>query len=90
MFIGFHPIYKEDLCCPASRPKKESGISNRDISGFVDGTLSCLKQGPGATPHRVRQKVGRGWWQSSLLEGRGVPVIGELTSGGPVSYQGNL
>ena len=71
LFIGLHPNYKEDLCCPASRPKKDSGISNRDISGFVDGNLPCLMQGPGATPHSVRQKVGRAWWQSSLPKGRG-------------------
>ena len=44
--------------CPASRQKKESRVSNRDLSGLMDeGKL--LKQGPGVTPHCVWQKTGR-------------------------------
>ena len=31
------------------------------------GELTCLKRGPGATPHHVQQTAGRTWWQSSLL-----------------------
>ena len=38
--------------------------------------LTCLKQGPGVTPHCVQLMVG---------EGR-LPVIGELISGGLISY----
>ena len=44
------------------------------------------KQGPGATPHGVRQDM-----EAALTprrKGR-LPVIGELTSGGLISYQGN-
>ena len=54
------------------------------------GDLTCLKQGPGATPHQVQQTVGKTWWQSSLLGGKGrLPVIGELRSAGLTSYQRN-
>ena len=66
--------------CPVSRPKKEPGVSNRDISGLMDrGNLMCLKQGPGMTPHHVLQMAGRTWWRSSP----------EVEQGVIASYRGN-
>ena len=82
--LGCTPQTYEACACPASRPKKEPGVSNRDISGLTDsGTLTCLKRDPGATPHRVpdsRQDMAAGFawgWGAG-----GFPVIGELMSGG--------
>lgn len=53
MVVGLHVTGLQGLCCPASRPKKEPGVSNS--SGWFNEwrELSCLKQDPGATPHRV-------------------------------------
>lgn len=46
--------------CSASRPRKEPGVSDREISGLMDrGNLTPLKQDPGATPHGVWQMAGR-------------------------------
>ena len=42
------------------------------------GKLTCLKQGPGATPHHVLLLAGRTWRQSSL------PI-----SEGLANYRGN-
>ena len=41
--------------------------------------LTCVKQGPGVTPHGVQQTAGRTWWLSSL-QGKG-RLPRELTSG---------
>ena len=35
--VGLYPIGLQGLYCPASRWKKEPIISNRDISGLMDG-----------------------------------------------------
>ena len=35
--LGCTPQAYKACACPASRLKKESGISNRDINGFMDG-----------------------------------------------------
>ena len=51
--------------CPASRPKKEPGVSNRNINDFMDRVSlpfwsKVLEQGPGATLHLlVQQTTGR-------------------------------
>ena len=45
----------------SSRPKRGPGVSNRDINGLMDRELTCLDQGPGVTPHRVRNT-----WQQIL------------------------
>ena len=34
---GLYPAGLQGLCCPASRLKKEPGVSNRDINGLMDG-----------------------------------------------------
>ena len=50
----------------------------------------CLKQGPGATPHHVRQTVARRGQQSSLSGGPGdCQLQEELTSGWLIGYQEN-
>ena len=54
------------------------------------GKLVCLKQGPGVTPHHVRQMVGRRRQQSSLSAGLGdCQLQEELTSGWLTGYQEN-
>ena len=54
--------------CPALRPKKEPGDSNRDISGLLDRDLKHLQQGPGAC---VQHTAGSTWQQPSLLRREG-------------------
>ena len=55
------------------------------------GRLTCLKQGPGATPHRVGRTAGGHHVGSPHSRERkpDCPSQGELTSGGLLSYQGN-
>ena len=80
--------------CPASRPKKEPGVSNRNINDFMDrGSLpfwsKVLEQH--STSGCSRQQVGQ-TWQQPLLPGRTewkVIATGELISGWLISYQGN-
>ena len=80
--------------CPVSRPKKEPGVSNRNINDFMDrGSLpfwsKVLEQHP--TSSCNRQQVGQ-TWQQPQLPGRTewkVIAAGELISGGLISYQGN-
>ena len=75
--------------CPASRLKKEPGVSKGVISGLMDGGAYMPEQGLGETPHRVRRTTGS-TWQQSAPGGKGrLPVIGELTSGGFISHQRN-
>ena len=77
--------------CPALRPKKEPRVcSNRDINGVMDGgpymsevrswsdTPACA-----ADSGQDRAAVFTPTWKGRLL------VIGELTSGGLISYHGN-
>jgi len=55
-WFGVAPWMPTRPCaCPASRLKKERGISNKDMNGLRIwmGKLTRLKQGPGATPHCV-------------------------------------
>ena len=35
--LGCTPQAYKAFACPASRPNKEPGVSNRDISGLMDG-----------------------------------------------------
>ena len=80
--------------CPASRPKKEPGVSNRNINDFMDrGSLpfwsKVLEQH--STSWCSRQQVGQ-TWQQPLLPGRTewkVIATGELIAGWLISYQGN-
>ena len=66
--------------CKPSLETKESGVSDRDINDLMDGNLSCLKQGPGATPRSVLQTLGRTENGRSLCYwGRSkYPVTGEI------------
>ena len=47
--LGCTPKSHMTCICPASRTKKQVGGSDRDINSFMDGALTCLKQGPGVT-----------------------------------------
>lgn len=63
------------------RMSLESAAETSAFHGL--GDLTCPKQGPGATPHCVLQKVGR-MGQASLLGGRGVDVsLAHWQSGKP-------
>ena len=45
--LGCIPQAYEACTCPVLRPKKDPGVSNRDISGLMDrGKLTRLKQHP--------------------------------------------
>ena len=68
--------------CPASRLKTDLRVRNRNASGLRMRELTCLKQGPEAVPHGVRQKIGRrGPGATFTPEGKGrLPVTGELGS----------
>lgn len=65
------------------RLKKEPGDSNRDINGLLD--RGSYTKGPGATPFQIQQAVGRTW--HSATQGWEDHLQGEMTSGGPISYQ---
>ena len=87
------PQAYEACACPASRPKKEPGVSNRDISGLMEGGSlhvwsKVLERHP-TVCIRLQWRAGHG---SSLrwgFAGERLPVIGELMSGGLISYQRN-
>lgn len=81
-----------DLPLPRFRTKEKTQSQQHRPSGIWTAELTCLKHGPGAKPHCVEQTVGTSRRQFSL------PLctppdqevsIGELMSGGLVSYQGN-
>ena len=77
------------LCaCQASRPKKEPGVSNRDINGLTDeGSSHVWNNVLEQHPHRVQQMVGR-IWQWSCYQGRGMlPTIGGCQIGSSVTRE---
>ena len=59
--LGCTPQTYKPCTYQSSRPKRGPGVSNRDINGLMDRELTCLDQGPGVTPHRVRNT-----WQQIL------------------------
>ena len=76
--------------CPASRLKKEPGVSNRDINGLMDGGADLSEarswsDTPACVADGGQDKAAS---YSPPRKGR-LPVRGELTSGGLISYQGN-
>ena len=89
--LGYIPQAHKPRTGPATGQKGRAqrvSVKNRDISDLTDG---------GAYPSEARswsntplwESEGKTWQQASLSgEGR-LPVIGELTSGGLISYQGN-
>ena len=78
--------------CPALQPKKESGVSNRDIGGLMDGGAYLSEARSWRTPQSLQQTAGRTRWQEVFTPEVGkerLAVRGQLTSGGLTSYQGN-
>ena len=77
--------------CPASRLKKEPGVSNRDINGLMDGGADLSEARSWSdTPACV---VDSGQDMAAVFPpgfggGGRWPVIGEMTSGGLISYPG--
>ena len=66
--LGCTPQTCKPCSCPALRPKKEPGDSDRDINGLLDrASYRSAAKHPAATPHCVRQTEGKTWQQSSLL-----------------------
>ena len=78
----FHVLAIVNRACRALKPKKEPGVSNRDINGLMDwGAYMSEARSWSDTPPCVVDG-GRTWWQS-LLGGSGMRE-GEITS-----YRGN-
>lgn len=74
---------------PTLRPKKESGVNDRDMNDLMDGkaymseTRSWSDTRPYAGESRQDMAVAfTGGWE-------GLPVIGGITSGWLFGYQGN-
>ena len=64
--------------------------SNRDIDGLRMGTLTCQKQGPGATPHCVRLMAGQDVAGGFPPGAEGsYQLKKDLMAGCLISYQGN-
>ena len=82
--------------CPASRLKKEPRVSNTDINGLMGwGAYTSEARSWSNTPlcaERSEQDTAAifapGFAEAEGGEGR-LPLIGELTSGGLISYQRN-
>lgn len=91
--IGLHPAGLQALYLPSLKTEA-STVSDRDISGLTDGgSYTFEARSWSDTPRRAADSSWQdgGTWQESSLprEGADLPVIGELTSGGLISYQGN-
>lgn len=89
---GLHLVgLQTETCpCPGLGPRKPR-VSSTDPVVYGSGAY-CLKHGPGAKPHCVEQTVGTS--RAAVLLPLCTPPdqevsIGELMSGGLVSYQGN-
>ena len=88
--VGLYPAGLQGLCLPVSRPKKEPRVSGRDIDGLLDGgaytsVARSWRDTPPCTAHGGQDMM-------EVFAPRGeerLPVIGELMSGGLISYQGN-
>ena len=73
------PLACQPYACSALRLKKGPGVSDRDISGFMDGG-SYMSQGPGATPPCVAVG-GQDMVAIFVLRERGrLPVIGKVSN----------
>lgn len=72
------PLACQPYACSALRLKKGPGVSDRDISAFMDGALTCLKQGPGATPPCVAVCGQDTVAIFALRERWRLPVIGKI------------
>ena len=89
--LGCPLLACKPCACQASRPKKEPGVSNRDINALTDeGSLhvwnNILEQHP--TPHRVQKIVGRVWLWSCYQGQREVTNYRGM-SGWLICYQGS-
>jgi hypothetical protein len=63
--LGSTPQTCKACACPASRPKKEPGVSKGVINGLMDGGAYMSEQGLAETPHHVCKATGRTWQQSA-------------------------
>ena len=55
--------------CPVSKPKKESGVSNRDIGGLMDGGAYLSEARSWRTPQSLQQTAGRTGRQAVFTPG---------------------
>ena len=74
--LGCTPQVYKAYTYPVLRPRKEPRVSNRDISGLMDGgaymsEAKVLERHPTVCSGQGGGMVGRTWWQSSLPGGRG-------------------
>ena len=79
--------------CPALSLKKEPGVSNRDLSGLMNGEAytSEARSWSNIPPYVLWMVAGRQDVEAVFApreKGR-LSVIRELMSGGLISYQGN-
>ena len=88
--LGCTPQAYKACACPASKLKKESRVSNRDISGLMDGGAYTAEARSWRDTPLCAADGGQDIVVVFAPEGKGrLSVIGELTSGGLISYQGN-
>ena len=89
--VGLYPTGLQGLCLPTLKTKDRAQCQQQRHQWFNGwGNLTCMKQGPGITSHRVWPMAGKTWQQALLPEGKGrLPVIGGITSACRVSYHGN-
>ena len=91
--LGCTPQVCKPCTCSSLRPKKEPGVGDRDISGLMDGGayLSEARSWSDTLPSAVdgRQDMAAVFTPGGAEGGGRLPVIGELMSGGLISYQGN-
>ena len=64
--VGLYSQAWKACTSPASRPKKDPGVSDSYQWASGKRELTCLKQSPEATPHQLQQ---------SLLSGTGEPLM---------------
>ena len=57
--------------CPVSKPKKEPGVSNRDIGGFMDGGAYLSEARSWRTPQSLQQMAGWTGQQAVFTPGSG-------------------
>ena len=90
--MGCTPQAYKAYACPASKLKKEPGVSNRDINGLTDGGAYTSEARSWSNTPPCEANGGQDMVAVFAPTPRGkeeLPVIGELTSGGLIGYQGN-
>ena len=78
--LGCTPQAYTPCACPASRPKKEPGAGNRDISGLTDGGayMSEARSWRDTVPCAGARRAGCGrTWRQSLLGERDCQLYGD-------------